>query len=221
MMALRRPAARAAAVVAAVLSVALTAGPGADAASTTVRDATGDLYSLTGQPPTKVSGPDGDITSVTTRHGRRHVTITVRARHLSLDQTLLLAKVRTGPTGPAYFFSGTADIGMRVALMSKGQERLVVCPGIRMVFRPARSYVAAVIPRTCLGSPRWIRAGAALATTDSLIASLGSDDGFDPVQGDGETASGTIDVAGVSTLTETQLDAFSAPLPLGPKVRVG
>ena len=220
-MAFRKPAARAAAALAAVGAVVLTTGHGAYAASTTVTDATGDLYPLTGETPTKVAGPDGDITSMTTRHGRRHITITVRARHLSLDQTLLLAKVRTGPTGPAYFFSGTADIGMRVALMSKGQQRLVVCPGIRMVFRPARGYVEAVIPRTCLGSPRWIRAGAALATTDSLIKSLGSDDGFDPAGGDGEEPSGTIDIAGVATLTQTQLGGSSAALPLGPKVRVG
>jgi hypothetical protein len=220
-MTLGKPAACAAATLAAVVSVILGAGTGAYAASATVRDATGDLYSLTGETPAKVSGPDGDITSVTTRHGRRHITIKVRARHLSLDQTLLLAKVRTGPTGPAYFFTGTADIGMRVALMSKRQERLVVCPGIRMVFRPARGYVEAVIPRTCVGSPRWIRAGAALATTDSLIKALGSDDGFDPLDGDGETPSGTMDIAGVGALTQAQLGPISAPPPLGPKVRVG
>jgi hypothetical protein len=217
----RRLAARTLGTLSVALAAVLTTGTGAHAASTTVKDATGDLYSLTSETPTEVSGPDGDIVSVTTRHSRRQVSIRVRARHLSLDQTLLLAKVRTGPTGPAYFFSGTADIGMRVALMSKGQERLVVCPGIRMVFRPARGYVEAVIPRSCLGSPRWVRTGAALATTDSVIASLGSGDGFDPVDPDGETPSGTIDVAGVSTLTRAQLDVFSARVPLGPKVRVG
>jgi hypothetical protein len=207
-------------VLSVLLAVVLTTGQGAYAASKTVRDATGDVYSLTGETPTKATGPDGDITSVTTIHRRREIRVKVRARHLSLDQTLLFAKVRTGPTGPAYFFNGTADIGMRIAIMVKGQEHFVVCPGIRMAFHAAQGYVMAVIPRSCLGNPRWIRVGAALATTDSLIASLADEDS-DPLAGDPDAPAGTMDIAGVGNLTNAQLNAAAPQLPLGPKVRVG
>lgn len=216
----RALAARTLGALSVLLAVVLATGAGASAASTTVRDATGDVYTLLGNGPTKASGPDGDITSVTVRHSPRLISIRVHASHLSLDQTMLQAKVRTGPHGPVYFFTGTADIGMRIALMSKGQEKLVMCPGIRMVFRPARGYVEAGIPRRCVGDPRWVRVGAALVTTDSLIQALGSDGGLDDL-GEGETPSGTIDIAGVGTLSAAQMNATSMPLPLGPKVRVG
>ncbi|MDH2416511.1 hypothetical protein [Nocardioides sp. CER19] len=218
-MAARRTLARSLAALAVGASLVLATGQGAYAASKTVRDATGDVYSLTGDSPTKVSGPDGDITSVTTMHGRRKVRIKVRARHLSLDETLLFAKIRTGPTGPAYFFSGTADIGVRIALIAKGQTHLLVCPGIRMAFHASQGYVMAVIPRTCLGSPRWIRVGAALATTDSMVATL-ADENYDPFADDSE-ATGTVDIGGVGTLTPAQMSSPTIPLPLGPKVRVG
>jgi hypothetical protein len=75
----------------------------------------------------------------------------------------------------------------------------------------------AVVPRTCLGSPRWVRAGAALATTESMIDALA--DGSDPLGGD--AATGTIDVAGLDDLTRGQTNAMTPPLPLGPRVRVG
>jgi hypothetical protein len=208
---------RALGVLSATLAVILTVGQGAFAASRTVSDATGDVYSLTDDAPTKVSGPDGDVVSVTTVHRLRTVRIVVRARHLSLDQTLLFAKIRTSTPGPAYFFNGTADIGMRMAIMTHGQMRVIRCPGIRMAFHPAEGSVMAVVPRTCLGSPRWVRAGAALATTESMIDALA--DGSDPLGGD--AATGTIDVAGLDDLTRGQTNAMTPPLPLGPRVRVG
>jgi hypothetical protein len=201
------------------LGLTLTASPAAHAASRTVSDATDDVYSLTAETPTKVSGPDGDIVSVTTVHGRKNVMIRVRARHLTLDQTLLFAKVRTAPAGPAYLFNGTADIGIRMAIMTRGQTRVVVCPGLWMRFRPSQGVATAVIPRRCLGNPRWVRTGAALATTDSMIATL-ADPGSDPLAEDPE-ASGTIDIAGVRAVGIAQMAAASPPLPLGPRVRVG
>jgi hypothetical protein len=210
----RRRGARTLGVLSVLLAVVLGTASGAHAASKTVRDATGDVYSLTEEAPTKVAGRDGDITSVTTSHRARVVVIKVRAHHLSLDQTLLFAKVRTRPTGPAYFFNGTADIGIRMAIITRGQAQMLRCPGIRMDFRPTHGYVAAVIPRTCLGSPRWVQAGAALATTDSMI---GAPDDFDPFGGG--TSSGTFDIAGLGDLTVAQVNATAPPLPLGPRVR--
>ena len=207
---------RALGVLSALLVVVLAGPQGAYAATRTVPDATGDVYTLTDETPTKVSGPDGDVLSVTTAHRMRSVRIVVRARHLSLDQTLLFAKVRTSTPGPAYFFNGTADIGMRMAIMTHGQMRVIRCPGIRMAFRPGRGTVMAVIPRGCLGSPRWVRAGAALATTESMISTLAA--GSDPLTG-GEP--GTIDVAGLRELGRGQTNATTPPLPLGPRVRVG
>ena len=207
-------------VLSVLLAVVLTTGQGAYAASRTVRDATDDVYSLTGDTPTKVTGPNGDVTSVTTTHTRHAVRIRVQARHLKLDQTLLFAKVKAGPTGPAYFFNGTADIGIRMAILTKGQVHVIVCPGISMRFRPARGYVMAVIPRTCLGSPRWVRAGAALATTDSIIKTL-ADEGSDPLAGGSDASAGTVDIAGLGTITAAQMNSPMTPLPLGPRVRVG
>jgi hypothetical protein len=203
-----------------VSALVLVSTGSAHAASRTVSDPTGDVYALTPDAPTKASGPDGDIVSVTTTHTPHSVRIKVRARHLSLAQTLLLAKIRTGPTGPAYFFNGTADIGMRMAVMTHGQTRVVVCPGLWMRFRPRQGYVAAVVPRRCLGDPRSVQAGAALVTTDSLIASLADDD-FDPFAEGSDAPSGTVDIAGVGTITAAQMDATVPPLPLGPRVHVG
>jgi hypothetical protein len=199
--------------------VAGTAGS-AHAASRTVADATQDVYALTPDAPTKVPGPDGDIVSVTTVHTAHSVRIKIRARHLSLAQTVLMAKIRTGPTGPAYFFNGTADIGMRMAVMTHGQASVVVCPGLWMRFRPQHGYVTAVVPRRCLGDPRWVRTGAALVTSDSLIASLADDD-FDPFGEGSQEPSGTVDVAGIGDLTAAQMNASVPPFPLGPRVHVG
>ena len=207
-------------VLSVLVAMLLTTGQGAYAASKTVRDTTGDVYSLTGDTPTKVSGPSGDIVSVRTTHTRRVVRIKVQASHLKLDQTLLFAKVKTGPTGPTYFFNGTADIGMRMAIMTKGQAHIVVCPGISMRFRPALGYVMAVIPRTCLGDPRWVQVGAALATTASLIKTL-ADDNFDPMSGSPAGSDGTIDIAGLGSISAAQMNAQMMPLPLGPRVHVG
>lgn len=127
--------------------------------------------------------------------------------------------MRTGRAGPAYFFTGTADIGMRIALITKGQAKFLVCPGIRMAFHAPQGFVMAVIPRTCLGSPRWVRVGATLATTDSLVATL-ADDNYDPFAGDAD-ATGTVDIGGVGTLTPAEMSSPTVPMPLGPKVRVG
>lgn len=212
-------AARVLGVLSCVLGLVLAAAPDAHAASRTVQDATEDVYTLSDQTPTKAPGADGDIVSVTTVHGPRQVRITVRARHLSLDQTLLFAKIRTAPTGPAYLFNGTADIGMRMAIMTRGQAQVVVCPGLWMRFHPARSVATAVIPRRCLGNPRWVQTGAALVTTPSMVASL-ADPEHDPFADDGADL-GTIDIAGLGTVTAGHLAAAAPPLPLGPRVHVG
>ena len=36
----------------------------------------------------------------------------------------------------------------------------VPCDGMRLSFRPARGVVDVTVPRTCVGDPRWVRAGA-------------------------------------------------------------
>jgi len=215
---LRASAARTLGVLACVAGVALTTVPAASAATKTVRDATDDVYALSTDAPTKVAGPNGDIVSVTTVHGRKNVRIRIQARHLSIEQVLMTAKVKTGPTGPTYFFNGTADMGMRIAVMSRGQADLVACPGLWMRFRPAKGFVMAVIPRRCLGNPRWVQTGAALATTQSMVATLADDD-FDPFAGDIDI-DGTIDIAGVNGIGPAQMSA-TPPLPLGPRVRLG
>lgn len=203
-----------------LLALLLVTGEGANAASRTVTDATGDVSSLSDG--SRITRSDGDITSVTTVHQARTVRVKVRARHLSLDMTGLMAKLRTGPSGPTYFFAGQADIGMRMAIMTRGQTRFIVCPGIRMGFRPARAYVMAVIPRTCLGNPRWVQTGAALMTTDSMIKALASTDtGDDSFAAGPEGTDGTIDVAGLGALSSGQINASMPPLPLGPRVHVG
>ncbi|SFB99086.1 hypothetical protein SAMN04487968_1039 [Nocardioides terrae] len=216
---LRASAARTLGVLSCVVGVALTSTPAASAASKTVRDTTDDVYSLTAETPTKVAGPNGDIVSVTTSHGAKNVRIRIQARHLSLEQAVMIAKVRTGPTGPTYFFNGTADIGMRMAVMTRGEADIVACPGLWMRFRPAKGLVMAVIPRRCLGAPRWAQAGAALITTPSMVATMADDD-FDPMTDEAE-ADGTIDIADVGAVDAGQVSAATPALPLGPRVRLG
>lgn len=211
-MAIRHRVAGVAAVLATLATVVLATGEGAYAASRTVTDATGDVLSIKGEHMTTVSGPEGDITSVTTTHSAKTVRVKVRARHLPLGLTSVVVKLRTAPTGPAYLFAGTADVGMRSAILARGQH-ILVCPGIRLAYRPMQGYAMAVIPRTCLGTPKWVQAGAGVSTGPSLIEALANDDTDSLADGE---VSGTIDVVGVGSAA-----ARSGRLPLGPKVHVG
>lgn len=185
--------------------VGLTPGS-AHADSRTVRDATGDVYKLTGvqngKKPVRVPKEKvADITSVKTKHAGSAITVTLKVRALSKDAGMVVVQLRTNAGGPAYFVSGGHVAGMSFAELGRGSEvETVECAGLSLKVRPGKKTVTVRIPRACVGQPRWVRTGALYGTINTSNFSLG-----------------VADFAGKKGLPRG--GAATASFPLGPKVR--
>jgi hypothetical protein len=201
-------AARTLGVLSVVLAVVLTTGSGAFAASKTVRDTTGDTYSVAGDTPVRASSAIGDIVSVRTTHRARTVVVVVRARDQAGAANVAGVQIRTANRGRDYNLVGMAGGGMKMVDLSRGANgKSLTCRGLRMAFKVAQNTVRAEIPRSCLGNPRWVRTGVMLMSSDTGFAS--------------DEDSGFLDVAGLDVVTPSMWNDDDAPLPFGPKVRRG
>jgi hypothetical protein len=104
----------------------LATSQGADAASRTVRDATGDTYEAMASQPVRDPTAISDITSVTTAHTAKKVTVTIRARDLAagtnaivilvkapgrVERYALHAYIRQGGSNPGFGYSGADGRG--------------------------------------------------------------------------------------------------------------
>lgn len=111
-----------------------------------------------------------DITRISVRHDARRVVVTLRVRDLrpggilgsvrvlTRDRDLTFGSVHTDELR-ATFLENTTEEG-------SGEE--VECRGDRMSVQPRHGRVRVVIPRSCLGDPRWVRVGAVLGHGFSL-----------------------------------------------------
>lgn len=190
--------------------VALTPGA-AHAKSHTMRDASGDVYKVTGllngNQPTKAPGERvADLTSVTTQHSARAVTITVAMRKLPQDAGAAILQVRTSAGGPAYIVQGIHLGNVAFAEMARGFDATepLECAGLRAKVRTSSRTVAVTVPRACLGNPRWVRVGAGYATVNVANGTLG-----------------LMDIAGAKGLSRAAAGGTGAGMPLGARVRRG
>ncbi|MDH2416512.1 hypothetical protein [Nocardioides sp. CER19] len=188
-----------------LLAVVLATGQGAYAASKTVRDATGDTYSIAGDTPVRKASAIGDIVSVRTAHRAKKVIVVIRTRGLAAVNAGFV-QIKTSNPGRQYFVSAFAAPGMKSVSLTKGMNSTndLTCRGLRAAFQIASNTITVQVPRTCLHSPRWVRTGVLLTSTSAT-----------------ETDDGYVDVAGLDVVSDNLWNDDSASLPLGPKVRRG
>lgn len=148
-------------------------------------DAHGDVQSIpidgddTASPAAAPNRAQGDITGVKVTHATNTVRVLVRFRELN----------RTGPLHSHQFLFKTATRKRWVSLDAgtghwagkpttyNGSGTKVRCAVSRTIDYN-KNTVLVVVPRSCLGKPRWVRAGAGTITTYS--DKLYYDDGFAP-----------------------------------------
>jgi hypothetical protein len=208
----RRLSARALGALSLLLASVLVTGQGAYAASRTMHDTTDDTYVVTDlastSSPVATDGPKGDITWVRTTHRKKVVGVTVRVRDLPTGLNIAAVVIKTPKHRKPFVLTGIAGYGSKWVTLTKGvDDREVDCDGLRMRFEVRNDVVRGTIPRRCLDNPRWVRTGAVLMVST------------DP--GDPDSDDQTIDVAGLSTISDEMWQDDSSLPPLGPKVRVG
>ena len=210
----RRPLVRALGALSLTLTAVLASAPMASAASRTMHDDTGDTYASTDvdpeAAPVRTPSPVADIVSVRTQHRRGAVVVTIRARELPTGMNAAGIVLKVAKQRKPYVVTGVSGSGLRYVTMTRGATsvRDLKCRGLRMRFDVADNVARATVPRSCLGSPRWVRTGVFLMSTTASTSA--------------DSPTMFVDIAGVNTVPDAWWSANALPpLPLGPKVRVG
>lgn len=147
----------------AVATAALVLVPSAAHADTYRHtDATGDVAANVGQSDSYTPAPDrvvGDVVASTIKHKKRTVILQLAYRDLvndaEYDEHVFF--VRTNKmTRTVRLFASSSNPGGR-AIMFKGRKK-VSCH-VRRHIDYTLNTAAVVIPRSCLGQPRWVKVG--------------------------------------------------------------
>jgi hypothetical protein len=154
-----------------LLTAGLLAPAAAQADSRTRSDRAGDVTSVpnhsdvedrTAEPGRR----EGDLVSTTVRHRRHSVLVVARYRELSrgvrATSFFVLRTDRHRTRQVAVFVSGDDPQG-DAYFMSRGGSTLP-CPGVRHAVDYATDVARVLVPRACLGRPRWVRAKVATET---------------------------------------------------------
>jgi hypothetical protein len=202
----------AAALTLAVLPLGATASAETWTHTDARRDAVRVVMDLSSGEEERSAAPDdraADVTRVVVAHRNRAVTIRVGVRDLPRrGSSSLLARLRT----PGNEFMALTSRGpglLSFMLISRRSPEGVSCTGGQVDFDAVADVTTVRIPRSCLGSPAWVRAGALMTSGDT--------DFFGGMTGDEMP----------EALTSTYDDALrdggrAAGLPaLSPKVRLG
>lgn len=190
------------------LTLLATAGT-AHAGSWSHHDARGDVFrsSMSDDAVATADPADrtADITRFSVRHSARKVTLTLSLRDLRGGDSILMSRLVTPTNEYEVSILRSADLRAFGIVDTAAQSEELKCRGKRSSYDTRRDRIRITIPRTCLGSPTWVRAGAGYARGDWTS--------FD------ETASLTFDEA---LRRGSKRAAMSdAPLKVGKKVRVG
>lgn len=118
---------------------------------------------------------DPDITRATVRHGAHRVVIRLHARDVSRRTDMGFAAILI--PGGAYDLVVFPEEPRASRLFTDGSGD-VNCRGIFVHRSVRRDLVRFSVPRRCLGSPRWVRVGAALDTVSPSIIHSRFDDAF-------------------------------------------
>lgn len=154
-------------------------------------DSVADIVSFPvshGAPSTLAPAPDraqGDVVSSSVQHQRNAVVMRMQYReldpsgaaggHLFVIRTSRLARLVTVFTGPGYWDGKVVT--------EDGLGRKVGCRVARSIDYVANT-ATVVVPRSCLGRPRWVRVGMAGLSFDSLDTVFADDAGSSGTVGD-------------------------------------
>lgn len=150
--------------------------PAADAATWTHRDARGDVFDVSmgeGMPTRNRTDKATDITRFSVRHSRRQVSMTVNLRELRGGSSTLMGRLLTPKGDFMVMAMRSPDMRMFMLMDAKSLDEepdAGNCRGKRLRYEAKRHRIRITIPRTCLDSPAWVRAGAAYFRGDMLAA---------------------------------------------------
>lgn len=164
---------RSALVAAAAMLVPLVP-TAAHADSYTHTDAVGDVVSFEGTTDTPAPAQvNGDIAWTKVRHKSRKIVLTTRYRDLDgSGYSVHYFAIRTSKmTREVTLVTFPGHTGGKV-MMSKPNGKNVRCHLTRLIDYTANTATVSV-PRSCLGRPRWVKVGAAFATSPSTAFGSG------------------------------------------------
>lgn len=120
-----------------------------------------------------------DITTTVVDHQVGRLVVVARARHLSRSGYRLMVAEILASDGSRFTLVvdySTTPTNARVSLERFASSREVRCPGASWsINRPAHR-VAASVPTSCLGNPRWVRVGIALIAAPHNLKTTWADD---------------------------------------------
>jgi hypothetical protein len=173
-----------------IAAAALVLAPGiAHADTLTKADKAGDvLKSATtggGADTVDPTRANGDITRSIITHGPSNVKVKLVHRDLSkVGRIITIISIKTDKAKNFRRFEIVAAPGKYYGVVTVHTKagKKVSCKTTRKVDYAANSTLL-VIPRKCLGNPRWVRVGAGVVSTD---------DGFTTLYGDDARTNGTV-----------------------------
>ncbi|HWI42826.1 MAG TPA: hypothetical protein VNS81_04365 [Nocardioides sp.] len=173
-----RPVRRALAAVAAAGALILVP-TAAQAQSWSHKDAQGDVQLLADDGAVTVPAPDrvkGDVVRVKVVHGTSRVSIRFTQRAAAPNHLYFYAL----RTAKADYELTRSRVGRDsdIRLTKAGKSKKLPCDGIAWSLAKGSTIVTASIPRSCVGNPRWIRAGVGVLTLGP--AGMYTDDGLQP-----------------------------------------
>lgn len=120
-----------------------------------------------------------DITRTVVDHRSRRLDVQVQTSRLSRsDYRLMVGEILTsvGERFTLVVDYSTTPIDARVSLQRFSSGREVLCPGATWSVTRRTDRIAASVPRSCLGDPRWVRVGLALSSAPRDLRSSRADD---------------------------------------------
>jgi hypothetical protein len=126
-------------------------------------DAAGDVVSGVGDSTTYTPAPDrtvGDIVSSTVIHKRRNVVLSLQYRDLAADteDDAHVFFIRTNRMRRNVTLYATGDLPGGRAVMTRPNGTKVRCHVARRIDYNLNT-ATVVVPRSCLGKPRWVKVG--------------------------------------------------------------
>jgi len=157
-----------------LIATPVVAAGSAHAGSWSHKDARGDVMSVSmvadGGVAKDPTDKATDITRISVNHGRGKVTVTLKVRDVTGGDTAVLGRLVT-PDGD-YEAMVIRSGGMRLFTLADGSVDSdptdTPCRGKKVTFDTKRDRIRLTVPRTCLGSPKWVRVGAALLRGDLM-----------------------------------------------------
>ena len=157
-----------------LIATPVVAAGSAHAASWSHKDARGDVMRMSiaddGAVVKDPSDKATDITRISVNHGPGKVTVTLKVRDVQGGDTALVGRLVTPEGDYLVTVMRSPDLRMFSIANLAGDEDdyAVPCRGKKVSFDTRRDRIRLTIPRTCLESPAWVRAGAALTRGDLM-----------------------------------------------------